>query len=94
MTQDTVVVAPQRDEPTEAEAPTRPIRRIAFGHRLSKWDVKLSPYLYISPFFIAFAITGLFPLLYTAYVSMHDWHLIGGEGDFVGFDNFVVRADQ
>jgi len=91
MTQDTVVVAPKRDEPTETEAPTRQIRRIAFGQRLSKWDVKLSPYLYISPFFIAFAITGLFPLLYTAYVSMHNWHLIGGEGDFVGFDNFAFE---
>ena len=89
MTQDTIAPAKTRDEPTEA--PTRPIRRIAFGHRLAKWDVKLSPYLYVSPFFIVFAITGLFPLLYTAYVSVHDWHLIGGEGDFVGLDNFIFE---
>jgi cellobiose transport system permease protein len=69
-------------------AAERPIRRIGFGHRMSHWDVKVSPYLYISPFFILFAITGLFPLLYTAYVSVHDWSLIGGEGDFVGMENF------
>ena len=66
----------------------RRIRRIAFGHRLSHWDVKLSPYLYISPFFILFAITGLFPLIYTGVVSLYDWHIIGGQGDFVRLKNF------
>ena len=56
--------------------------------RLNRWDVKISPYLYISPFFILFAVVGLYPLLFTAWVSLHDWHLIGGQGDFVGFANF------
>jgi cellobiose transport system permease protein len=80
---------------TTQSAPTdREIRRIAFGHALSRWDVRISPYLYISPFFILFALVGLFPLLYTAYVSMHDWHLIGGEGDFVGADNFIFVLGQ
>jgi cellobiose transport system permease protein len=91
MTQDTVAVVEKPQKASPPAEPTKPIRRIAFGHRLSKWDVKLSPYLYVSPFFIAFAITGLFPLLYTAYVSVHEWHLIGGEGDFVGFDHFVFE---
>ena len=49
--------------------------------RLSRLDVRLSPYLYISPFFILFAVVGLYPLLYTAFVSVHDWHLIGGQGE-------------
>lgn len=72
----------------------RQVRRIAFGHKLSRWDFRLSPYLYISPFFILFGITGLFPLLYTAFVSVHQWHLIGGQGDFVGFDNFAFILQQ
>ena len=38
-------------------------RRIAFSQKRGKWDVQLSPYLYISPFFILFAITGLSLLL-------------------------------
>jgi len=67
----------------------RPVRRLGFGQQLSRWDVKLSPYLYVSPFFVIFAVTGLFPLLYTAYVSVHEWSLIGGEGDFVGLENFA-----
>ena len=72
----------------------RAIRLIAFRHTINRWDVKVSPYLYISPFFILFAITGLFPLLYTAYVSLHDWSLIGGEGDFVGLENFQFVLGQ
>jgi len=72
----------------------RAVRLIAFRHTLNRWDFKLSPYLYISPFFILFAITGLFPLLYTAYVSMHEWSLIGGEGAFVGFENFQFVLGQ
>jgi cellobiose transport system permease protein len=69
--------------------PDRPPRRIGFSQRLGAWDVKLSPYLYISPFFILFAVTGLFPLLYTAFVSVHDWDQVMGQGEFVGLDNFT-----
>jgi cellobiose transport system permease protein len=75
-------------------ADARSIRRIAISHRLSRWDVRLSPYLYISPFFVLFGLVGLFPLLYTAWVSVHDWNLIGGQGDFVGVDNYVTVLSQ
>ncbi|TFB49962.1 carbohydrate ABC transporter permease [Cryobacterium tagatosivorans] len=76
------------------KADARSIRRIAISHRLSRWDVRLSPYLYISPFFVLFGLVGLFPLLYTAWVSVHDWNLIGGQGDFVGVDNYVTVLSQ
>lgn len=69
-------------------------QRSAFRQRLSRADVKYSPYLYISPFFVLFAIVGLFPLAYTAWVSLNEWHLIGGQGDFVGFANFVKILEQ
>ena len=58
--------------------------------RLSRLDVKASPYLYIAPFFILFALVGLFPLLYTFVVSLYDWHLLKGQGDFVGLGNFTA----
>ncbi|MFP5415635.1 MAG: carbohydrate ABC transporter permease [Actinomycetes bacterium] len=70
-------------------APARPL-----SQRLSRLDVKLSPYLYISPFFILFAVVGLYPLLYTAWVSLHEWHLIGGQGDFVGIQNYADVLGQ
>ena len=77
-----------------AAPPERDDRRQRMRNRRGRLDVLLSPYLYVSPFFILFAIVGLFPLVYTAYVSMHDWHLIGGQGDFVGFANYVDVVQQ
>ncbi|GAA3802717.1 carbohydrate ABC transporter permease [Cellulomonas soli] len=82
--------------PTRGAAPSRqrPPRKIGFRQTLGRWDVKVSPYLYISPFFILFAIVGLFPLLYTGYVSVHEWSLLGGKGDYVGFENFSFVLGQ
>jgi cellobiose transport system permease protein len=59
--------------------------------RLSRWDIKGSPYLYIAPFFILFAIFGLYPMGYTLWVSLHRWPLLsaGQPHDFLGFGNFT-----
>lgn len=46
------------------------------------------PYVFVLPFFVVFAVVGLFPLVYTGWVSAHDWNLIIGQGEFVGFGNF------
>jgi cellobiose transport system permease protein len=72
-----------------AVATARPVRRMGWGQRLSRWDVKVSPYLYISPFFLLFAVFGAFPLLFNIVVAMHDWHRRSGMGDFVGLENFA-----
>ncbi|MGH3431901.1 MAG: carbohydrate ABC transporter permease, partial [Thermocrispum sp.] len=42
-------------------------------------------YLLVAPFFVLFLVFGLLPLLYTAWVSLHDWHLIDGDEGFAGF---------
>ena len=84
----TSTVLPLRAEPPALPGVAGNPPRPEWRQRLTRLDVKLSPYLYISPFFILFLITGMFPLAYTAYVSVHDWSLIGGKGDFVGLDNF------
>ena len=70
------------------------MKELTWRQRLSRFDVKASPYLYISPFFILFFIVGLFPLAYTAWVSVHEWHLIGGQGDLVGFTNYTDVVQQ
>lgn len=87
-------VRPQGQSIDEEKPGNRDVRRLAFSQQLSKWDVKLSPYLYISPFFLLFALTGLFPLLYTGWVSLHNWNLIGGQGKFIGFENFGFVLGQ
>lgn len=73
---------------TRSIAP-RAARRVGWGQRISRWDIKVSPYLYISPFFIAFAIFGAFPLFFNIVVALHDWHRRSGMGEFVGLDNFT-----
>ena len=47
-----------------------------------------SGYLFISPFFILFGIFGVFPLLFTAYLSFHKWDILG-TAEFVGFKNYI-----
>lgn len=76
--------------PEGAPVPVRPTRR----QRLSLWDAKYSGYLYVAPFFVVFLVVGLFPLAYTAYVSLHDWSLLGGQGDYVGLQNYRDVLDN
>ncbi|WP_438354607.1 carbohydrate ABC transporter permease [Microbacterium sp. CJ88] len=64
-------------------------KRVGFGRRRSQWDLKLSPYLYISPFFVLFIVVGLFPIAYTAVISFMDWDLVRGRGTFIGFDQYA-----
>jgi cellobiose transport system permease protein len=61
--------------------------RAAWRRRLSRWDTKGSPYAFIAPFFVTFAIFGAFPMLYTFWVSLHRWELIGTHS-WVGLENY------
>jgi cellobiose transport system permease protein len=65
-------------------AARRPRRRL-----LDRLDTVASPYLFIAPFFVIFGIFGLFPLGFTAWVSLHAWDISGDQG-FVGLDNYVT----
>ncbi|WP_372504116.1 carbohydrate ABC transporter permease [Actinokineospora diospyrosa] len=51
--------------------------------------VRFTPYLFIAPFFLLFVITGLFPLLYTGYVSLFSWGLVDDAPSFVGLANYA-----
>jgi cellobiose transport system permease protein len=67
--------------------------RPAWRRRLSRWDTKASPYLFVAPFFVAFGVFGAFPMLYTLWVSLHKWELIG-DHHWVGLDNYrTLLAD-
>ncbi|WP_373370388.1 carbohydrate ABC transporter permease [Alkalicoccobacillus plakortidis] len=50
------------------------------------WKNKIL-YLFISPFFILFLIFGLFPILFSLYLSFHSWSGLG-EMTFVGLSQF------
>jgi cellobiose transport system permease protein len=66
-----------------------PPPRRGLRHRL---DVKGAPYLYVAPFFLVFGVFGLFPLIYTGYVSLTGWRADtpGSEDRFVGFANYAT----
>jgi cellobiose transport system permease protein len=74
--------------PESAAGPKHQSPRPTFRQRLSRWDVRYSPYLYIAPFFVVFALVGVFPLLYTAYVSLFDWEIGDDNPKFIGFENY------
>jgi cellobiose transport system permease protein len=60
-------------------------RRRSRFHRL---DVRLSPYLYVLPFFLLFGLFGAFPLLYTMWVSLFDWDFLAETHTWIGLDNY------
>jgi len=76
--------------PPASPPPVRPRQKLTLRQRLSVADVKIAPYLYISPFFILFVITGLFPLLFTAYISLFKWELLDDTGTFIGLENYTT----
>ena len=72
----------------EAAAAIPQQRRVRM--RLRRLDGKVSPYLYIAPFFLIFAVFGLFPLVYTGWVSLTDRNLLDPATHFVGLDNYTA----
>ncbi|WP_237536344.1 sugar ABC transporter permease, partial [Streptomyces sp. SID5785] len=68
---------------TAAHTPHRPPGRRA-------WRT-LSPYTYIAPFFVLFAAFGLFPLIYTAFISLYRIELqTPGDMQWRGLDNYTA----
>jgi cellobiose transport system permease protein len=65
-------------------------------HLLRRADATVSPYLYVAPFFLLFLGFGLFPILYTGYVSLTDRDLLRpGVEAYVGLANYreLIRDD-
>ena len=55
---------------------------------------RLAPYLFIAPFFVLFAVFGLFPLLFSIYLSLHQWNPAEGlqTMQWVGLENYWYAA--
>src|SRR5688572_10331989 len=51
----------------------------------------VAPYVFISPFFVLFFVFGLFPLLFSIYLSFHRWDPAAGLAamNFVGIENYI-----
>ncbi len=67
------------------------VRRVgATRRRLHRLDAVVSPYLYVGSFFVVFCAFGLFPLGYTAWMSLTDRNLLNPTTHFVGLDNYTA----
>ena len=64
--------------------PGRPSRAGELWHQIVKnrWA-----YLFISPFYMLFLIFGLFPVVFSVYLSFHRWRGLG-EMEYVGLQNY------
>jgi multiple sugar transport system permease protein len=64
----------------------------SFTSRLSGWwrsyRSRLTPYLFIAPNLLLFSVFVFFPLLYAAYISVHQWSLIDVP-EFAGTQNYA-----
>ncbi|WP_374207136.1 carbohydrate ABC transporter permease [Streptomyces sp. APSN-46.1] len=58
---------------------------------LYRLDLKAIPYVFIAPFFLTFAAFGLFPLIYTGWLSLHRVEL-GGSAQWKGLENYGSLA--
>jgi multiple sugar transport system permease protein len=59
--------------------------------RLDRFQRRYAPYFFISPFFLLFAVFGLFPILFSIYLSFQAWNPVQGLGtmEFVGLENYA-----
>ncbi|ONI84823.1 cytochrome C biogenesis protein [Saccharothrix sp. ALI-22-I] len=70
--------------------PDTDVRRVPGSRRIrSYWP----QYLAISPFFLIFAVFGLFPVLFSLYLAFHRWDGFG-EMEFVGLQQFRYVLDD
>ncbi|MFF8382732.1 carbohydrate ABC transporter permease [Streptomyces kanasensis] len=79
-----------------AAPPTPPPARAARPSAVRRAWRTVSPYAFIAPFFTLFAAFGLFPLLYTAFVSLYRVELqTPGDMEWRGLGNYAALfADE
>lgn len=75
---------------SQHSASATPPQRLSRRARWDKFQRKYAPYFFISPFFILFAVFGLFPTLFSIYLSFQAWNPVQGLSrmEFVGAENY------
>lgn len=82
------------DQPAKLSVKQRP--PLPLSVRLDKFQRRYAPYFFISPFFILFAVFGLFPIVFSIYLSLQHWNPVQGLGSmqFVGIENYSFLLED
>ena len=51
------------------------------------WRNALGAYAFLSPTLVLFSVFILFPVIFSLYLSFHEWNMFSAETSFVGLDN-------
>ena len=54
---------------------------------------RATPYLFLAPYLVLFAVFGAAPVLYGAWISLHEWDYLLPRKPFVGLDNYRELFD-
>lgn len=57
--------------------------------RARSWKNELSAYMFLSPTLIVFMLFIAFPVLFSLYLSFHQWNMFSTQTQFVGLDNYT-----
>jgi cellobiose transport system permease protein len=75
-------------------APKTPSR---FQMWLYRFDTKRTPYLLVAPFFLLFAVFGLFPIVFNGIVALRNWRLddptLTGWAGMANFEKLLTDED-
>jgi multiple sugar transport system permease protein len=85
---DKVEAAPRRRGFPVGRSAGRKVARAQIALARLLGEGRLSPYLFLLPFLVLYAIFLIFPIVQGLYVSLTDWDMMRPHKPFVGLDNF------
>lgn len=87
--------APRHGRPADVPPAGRRRTPLSWRDRLHRFDLRYLPYLLVAPFFLLFAVFGLFPIVFNGVVALRNWRLDDPTLDgWAGFDNFSRLLDD
>lgn len=81
----------------QSVAPQAERSRPTLLDRLRGRDPAFAPWLFLAPFLVLFAVFGVYPIIFSLFMSLHDWDPVRGlaSARFVGLDNYwFVLSDE
>lgn len=66
--------------------------RLPWATRWYRFQRKYAPFIFVSPFFLLFLGFGLFPTVFSMFLSLQKWNPVQGlrSMEFVGFENYLL----